>query len=360
MQIELATVFLMQNVVRKNHFLSGHTTQALSAQAVISMKLFVTGASGFVGGAVLKQLASQHALVAMSRTIESDKKITALGGIPIRCQLGEVSATDLAGCDVIIHCAAHIGPHGTRKHYWRTNVDGTVQLLEVAKKAGVKRFIHIGTEAGCFHGQNMCSIDETYPLASNSPYSYSATKAEAERRVLAANEPGFATLSLRPRFIWGPGDQTILPELIKAVNSGQFIWIAGGRSTTSSTHIDNLSHAVELALEKGLGGEAYFIVDEQDQTFHQLRTQLLATQNLTVPDKSVPGWVIRSGAAVAELAWKLFDIKGEPPITRFTAALMSRECTIRGDKAQSQLGYEPVVSLQEGLDELCRLWAESL
>ena len=314
------------------------------------MDIFITGASGFVGGAALKRLSQQHNVRAMSRSIESDKKIMSNNGAPIRCQLGSVDSADLEGCDVVIHCAAYIGPWGARELYWQTNVEGTQQLLEAAKKAGVKRFIHIGTEAGCFHGQAMRGIDETYPLSNKSPYFYSQTKAEAERRVLAANDSDnqFETISLRPRFIWGPGDQSILPGLIAAVKQNKFLWIGGGKPVTSSTYIDNLTDAVELALDKGEGGEAYFIVDEQDHSFRELLTGMLATQNLAVPDKAIPAWLVRAMAYVSEAAWNLFNLKGEPPVTRFAAALMSKDCTIDSDKAERQLGYKPAVTMEQG------------
>ena len=86
------------------------------------MKIFITGGSGFVGGAAIKKLATDHEIIAMSRTPASDKKISSLGATPVRSQLGMVKPSDLKGCDVVIHAAAHIGPWGTRKQYWQTNV----------------------------------------------------------------------------------------------------------------------------------------------------------------------------------------------------------------------------------------------
>jgi len=321
------------------------------------VKIFITGASGFVGGATLKKLSPNHQITAMSRSIESDKKIETIGGVPVRCQLGSVEMAHLEGCDIVIHSAAYIGPWGTLDQYWKSNVEGTAQLVEIAKKAGVKRFIHIGTEAGCFHGQPMKGIDESYPLTTNSPYYYSRTKAEAERRVIAANDSGaaFETLILRPRLIWGPGDQSVLPEIAAAVRQGKFMWIGGGEALTASSYIDNLTDAIELALEKGEGGEAYFIVDEESHTFRELLSGMLKTQNLTVPDKSIPSWLARGMAYAMEAIWKTFNLKGAPPVTRFAAALMSVECTVESDKALQQLGYKPAVSMEQGFEALRKL-----
>jgi nucleoside-diphosphate-sugar epimerase len=218
--------------------------------AFMSQVIFLTGASGFVGGAIAKSLQSTVTVRAMSRAPQSDAAIAALGATPVRCELGALTTEHLAGCDAVIHCAAFVKQWGTRDRFWQTNVEGTQQLLQVARDAGVKRFIHIGTEAALFYGQHMRDIDESYPYPRSSPFLYSATKAAAEQRVLAANAPGFTTISIRPRFVWGPGDQTILPVLVKMVASKKFIWINDGKARTSTTHIANLVHAVTLALAR--------------------------------------------------------------------------------------------------------------
>ena len=318
------------------------------------LKIFVTGASGFVGGAIVSALGLNHEVFAMSRSKESDDKILALGASPVHCDLEVVKKEHLRDCDIVIHCAAHIGPGGPREYYWATNVMGTDRLLHVAKRASVKKFIHIGTEAGCFYGQHMHEIDESYPLSSKSPFYYSESKAEAERRVMAANDPdnGFDAFSIRPRFIWGHGDQTILPGLVDAVDNNMFRWIDHGRYLTSTTHIDNLVHAVTLAIENGKGGEAYFITDDEKSSFNNFLTRLLATQGRDVSNKSVPGWLLRFIARRIQNIWELFKISSNPPITPFEASLMSRNCTISIDKARRELGYQPVVSVDKGLSLL--------
>ena len=241
---------------------------------------------------------------------------------------------------------------GTREQFWTANVEGTRQLLQAARAAGARRFIHIGTEAALFHGQHMRDIDERYPYPAHTPFLYSETKAAAEKLVLAANAPGFATLSIRPRFVWGPGDQTILPVLEAMVRSGRFVWIDGGRARTSTTHIANLVHAVELALERGTGGNAYFVIDEGVTQMREFLTALLATRSLTPPDKAIPGWLARTLGSATETTWRALGKTSDPPLTRFAAAMMSRDCTITTDKARRELGYEPVISRAEGLREL--------
>ncbi|MGH8179068.1 MAG: NAD-dependent epimerase/dehydratase family protein [Steroidobacter sp.] len=315
-------------------------------------RIFITGASGFVGGAIAAALARTHEVHAMSRSPASDASIKAVNATPVRCELGATPADVLSGCDAVIHCAAFVKQWGARKQFWATNVDGTSQLLNAARSAGVRRFIHMGTEAALFRGQDMSGVDEDYPYPRHTPFLYSETKAAAERAVLAANAPGFATISIRPRFVWGPGDQTILPALESMVRAGRFVWIDAGRAHSSTTHIDNLVHGVTLALERGSGGNAYFVTDEGTTTLREFITALLATRGLTPPDKSIPGWLARSLGAMTESVWRLTGRKSEPPLTRFAAAMMSRDCTIKTEKARRELGFAPIVSRTEALAAL--------
>jgi len=313
------------------------------------MRVFITGASGFVGGAAAVHFAKNHDVIAMSRSSRSDAIIKALGVTPVRCALGEVTKAQLQGVDVIIHAAAKVEEWGEWDDYWKQNVEGTTQLLDVAQQAGVQTFIHIGTEASVFHGQNMHRIDETLPLAMNAPYPYSRTKAHAEAAVLAANRPSFRTVSVRPRMIWGPNDKTILPVILGMIEQGRFMWVDGGKARTSTTHIDNLVHAIDLAIEKGKGGEAYFVTDDGEMSLHDFFTALTQTKGVTPPDKQIPGWLAGLAARILEGIWRLFHLSTTPPLTRFAADMMRREGTIDISKARRELGYAPVISVEDGL-----------
>lgn len=318
------------------------------------MKIFVTGGSGFVGGAVLSALAPRHQMIAMSRSEGSDAAVKALGAVPMRADLSDVDSRHLEGADAVIHAAAYVEEWGRWSDYEEANVRGTERLLAAARAAGVRRFVHVGTEAALFRGQHMRDIDETYPLAPDSPFPYSATKARAEAAVVAANDPasGFETIIIRPRLIWGEGDKTVLPVVKAMAQSGKFMWIDGGASLTSTTHIDNLVAALELALSRGKPGEAYFVIDGPPVEMRDFMTRYLSTAGVKLGDKSAPGAVIRAAANLIEPLWRLAGAKSAPPITRFTAHIMSRDCTISDAKARRDLGYRPVVTLEEGFARL--------
>ncbi len=98
---------------------------------------------------------------------------------------------------------------------------------------------------------------------------------------MAANGPAFTTITLRQRFLWGPGDQTLLPVLARMVRAGRFVWIDHGRARMSTTHVANVVHAATLALDRGRGGQAYFIADESTTTYREFLSALLATRSLT-------------------------------------------------------------------------------
>ncbi len=316
------------------------------------MKIFITGGSGFVGGAIIQKLCQKHEIVAMSRSETSDAKIIKMGGRPIRCDLQNVMAEFVEGCDLVIHSAAYVEEWGTWEIFEEYNINGTKRMLQAAQNAGVKRFIHIGTEAALFLGEDLVNVDETHPLAPYSPFPYSSTKALAEQAVIDANEDDFTTISLRPRMIWGPNDQTILKTVMVMADAGSFTWVDEGHYKTSTTHIANLVHAVELAMGKGIGGEAYFILDDDVITIREFLTQYLATQNVDLGSKSSPSWMVRGLANIAEPLWRFAALKSPPPITKFTAYIMSCHCILSDQKARNDLGYTPIMSRAQGFAEL--------
>ncbi|MBC7768425.1 MAG: NAD-dependent epimerase/dehydratase family protein [Phycisphaerales bacterium] len=297
-------------------------------------------------------IASGYDVRAMSRSAKSDAVIRALGAVPVHCDLEDVTAAHIGDAEAVLHCAAFVEQWGPRDAWKRFNVDGTARMLKSAHEAGVRRFIHISTESVLWRGQHLRNVDETYPLAPNSPYPYAATKAQAEILVRDANTLRFETIILRPRFIWGPGDTTLAPTIEAMARAGKFAWVDGGRAMTSTTHIANLTHAIELALTHGRGGEAYFVLDDGVRPMREMMRGIAAARGVTLPDKSVPGWVADSVGAMSEGMWRTFAMKGEPPLTRFGAMIMSRDCVLKDDKARAELGYAPVISVDDGMRQL--------
>ena len=212
--------------------------------------------------------------------------------------------------------------------------------------------MHCGTEAALLAGEPLVNVDETAPLRPDSKALYPATKAMAEQRVRAASTDGFDAMVMRPRLVWGAGDTTLLPEIVGAVKAGKFAWIGGGDHLTATTHVDNVVEGLILTANKGRAGEAYFITDGEPSVFREFVSELLETQGVEPPTRSVPVPIASAMAAGSETVWKLLRLDSEPPLTRLALWLSSQECTIDISKARADLGYEPVRTRAEGMAEL--------
>ncbi len=159
---------------------------------------FVTGGSGFIGGALIGRLPTEGWNVrALARSEGSAGVVRDRGAEPTRGDLHDVEAMrdGARGADVTFHAAAHLGEWGRREDFVRDNVGGTRNALTASREAGVRRFVHVGTEAALMHGSPLVMVDERAPLQPRSQAHYSATKAQAEMAVLQAIDAGMEELA---------------------------------------------------------------------------------------------------------------------------------------------------------------------
>jgi nucleoside-diphosphate-sugar epimerase len=310
---------------------------------------FVTGGSGFVGRALIAELRRRAiAVKALARSDAAAAAVTEAGAVPVRGDLDDRLAMEagMRGADAVFHAAAYVKQHGPRADFFRVNVDGTSNALAAAKAAGVKRFVHIGTEAVLADGKPIVKADETVPRAAKPAGLYPLTKGLAEAAAIAANgDGGLETVVVRPRFIWGAGDTSVLPEIVDTVKRGRFRWISGGHYLTSTCHVKNVVEGVLLAAEKGRPGEIYFLTDGEPVEFRAFMTDLLATQGVDPGARGVPKWVARATAGAT--GWMK-----SPPVTRTAIALIAHEVTVDDSKARRELGYVGKVTREEGLAEM--------
>jgi nucleoside-diphosphate-sugar epimerase len=316
---------------------------------------FVTGGSGFIGGALIERLRAEGWTVrALARSDSAAARVGELGAEPVRGDLEDRRALEegAAGSEVAFHCAAMVDDWGEPEEFERLNVFGTQNTLDACIAAGVRRFVHAGTEAALSAGQPLVNVNEDAPLRPDSPILYAASKARAEQRVRAANGDGIETVVIRPRFVWGRGDTTLLPELIQLVESGRFRWIGGGAQLTDTTNVENAVEGLWLAATKAPTGGVYFVTDGEPVVFREFVTSWLGTQGVAAPDKAVPTAVADAAAAVSERAWRLLRRPGSPPLTRLAVWVSSKQCTLDTTRARRELGYQPVVSREQGLAAL--------
>lgn len=335
-------------------------TDSIAAKAAATDKLvpfqsiFLTGGSGYVGRNLIRHFVARGVTItALVRSDASADIVRALGAISFRGDLFDSGlVAGMTGCNALIHAAADTDHGPATERQRRINEDGTRAVLDAAREAGIAKVIHLSTESVLATGKPLVNIDETMRLPRKPAGGYSRTKAAAERIALAANGPDFSVVVLRPRFVWGRDDTTALPMLLEAVRSGKFAWISGGTYLSSTTHVANLTHAVELALGRGHGGEVYFISDGELLPFRAIVSALIETQGLGVPDKTVPRFVVRAVAEIGDVLAKISGGRIVPPLTLQAYATSAVEVSFDIGKAQRDLGYAPVISREEGLREL--------
>jgi nucleoside-diphosphate-sugar epimerase len=311
---------------------------------------FVTGGSGFVGGALIERLRREGRDVrALARSERAADRVRALGAEPV---MGDLDDLHIEDCEVCFHAAAKAEDFGDPADFERVNVQGTRNVVDACRAGGVRRLVHVGTEAALMVGQPLVNVDEAAELRPDSPVLYSASKAKAEQIVRGANGSGLETVVVRPRFVWGRGDTNLLPQIVEMVRSGRFRWVGGGRHLTATTHIDNTVEGLWLAATRGQAGGVWFVTDGEPVVWREFLTALVGTQGVEIPDKSVPAPVAGAVAGAGEWLWRRLKRPGSPPLTRFAVWVSAQECTIDISRAERELGYRPVRTREEGLREM--------
>lgn len=319
-------------------------------------RAFVTGGSGFVGRNLLEALRGLSIpTIALARSDAAAAACAGRGARVVRGDLDDLEGMTAAmsGCDLVFHCAAHVGEWDAPAVFERVNVTGTANVLAAAIRAGVTRLVHVSTEAVLVGGPPIVQVDETRPLPEHPPAMYPASKGAAERLLRAAHDR-MDVVIVRPRFVWGVGDTSVLPLLLAAVRQGHFRWISGGRYRTSTCHVHNVVEGLLLAAERGRRGETYFLTDGEPLEFRAFVGEMLTLHGVNPGDGTVPHSVALAIASVGEAVARLRGYRWKPPLTRVGLRLMGEEVTVDDRKARRELGYVGRVSPAEGLAELRR------
>ncbi len=319
-------------------------------------RVFMTGGSGFVGRNLIHYYRSTGAEVrVLTRSDAADQRVSEAGGTPVR---GDMFAADLhlsmLDCDLLIHAAADTAHAYHSAEQWHVNVYGTQQVFAAAQRAGLKRAVYISTESVLLTGDPLIMADETLLIPDRSVGAYSRSKAAGEHAALAYKNEAMSVTVVRPRFVWGNGDTTALPQLTEAVNRGKFAWISNGNYLTSTTHIENLCQGISRTAEFGRNGEIYFITDGTPHVFREFVSALLATQGISAPSKSIPRTLIRRFAQLGDGLNRLTAGRIQSPLNMKVFATSAVEVSLDITKARNELGYEPLVSLNQGLALLTR------
>ena len=328
----------------------------------MTKKVFVTGGSGYIGRNIVKSLVKNgFAVTALARSKKSADIVTSLGA---KVAMGDMANKQalfdgMKGHDYLIHAAADTNHGISTSTQDRVNSTGTKNVYQAAKQAGISRAVHLSTEAVLLTGEPLINVDETFPIPHNHAGGYSRTKAIAEKIALASASKSFEIIIVRPRFVWGKDDTTALPQLVEAAKSGKLAWIGGGDYLTSTTHVSNLIHGLMLALEKGENKNIYFLSDGAPVEFRQFITRLLATNDVEPPTKQVPRFIVKTVVRLGDWFAQKTNNKIHGPMSWQEYSTLGVEVTLNIDKARKELGYEPIVSRQDGIKELSDIFANA-
>jgi 2-alkyl-3-oxoalkanoate reductase len=324
------------------------------------VKALVTGGGGFLGGVIIRLLRDRGDQV-RSFSRGDYPELARLGVEQARGDLADREAVLRAaqGCDIIFHVAALAGIWGKFEDFYRANVTGTENVLAACRAQGIRQLVYTGSPSVVFNGDDLEGGDESLPYPDHYEAFYPRTKALAEQLVLAANGPDLATVSLRPHLIWGPGDNHLIPRILAGARAGKLRRISGRPCLVDTVYVDNAARAHLLAADRlapggNIAGKAYFISNSEPVPLWDMVDRILAAAGLPPVTRSIsPGGAYAAGV-VCEWLWRHFPLTGDPPMTRFVARELATSHWFDISAARRDLGYDPEISLAEGLDRLRR------
>jgi nucleoside-diphosphate-sugar epimerase len=307
-------------------------------------RIAVTGASGFVGGRVV------DALVARGARVDGYGRRPGYrpgGAHYTRWDIADGPLPDAPRVDALVHCAGMVTDWGHPALFHRCHVDGTRHVL--ASFAEPCAVVHVSTASVYDPSASKRLLNENAPQARRYLNAYSATKAIAERLVLARTQ----AVVLRPHALYGPGDRVLLPRLLDAYRGGRLLAAGDGTNRVSLTHVDNLVDAIVLALQASLDQRArgvYNIADAEDVVIDDALRAVLAATGREPRIVYLPRSLAYGLGALLELAHRGLALRRAPRLTRYRVVQVADEYTLDLTRARQELGYRPTRDLLTFID----------
>jgi len=315
------------------------------------MRVFVTGATGFLGQHLVRELrAHGHTVRALGRNPDRCRELTQLGVEVVQADLrqGEIVRDACADQQIVYHVGALSAPWGPSADFHAINVEGTRHVLDGCRKHGVSRLIHVSSPSVIFDGSDQFDITDL-PYPRQYLCEYSLSKKLAEDLVNAAHRDGLATVILRPKAMFGPGDTTLLPRLIDAARRKRLPQIGDGTNRIDLTYVANVVDAMLQATTSDAAiGRTYTITNDEHVPIWDLIRQVLKRLGIPASLPRLPYRVVYTLGMLSE--WRCRVFGGEPRLTRYTVAILARNQTYDISAARRDLGYNPRISIAEGVE----------
>jgi nucleoside-diphosphate-sugar epimerase len=316
----------------------------------------ITGATGFVGGHLSEAcLARGWRVRALVRPHTEANWLESLGVEVLRGDLTDTASVTRAAADVdyVFHCAAKVGDWGGVEEYRAVNVHPLGRLLDASRSANLKRFVLLSS-LGVYAAHHHRGTDEREPLPEAHVDGYTTSKVEAERLALDHHERHFVPLTiLRPGFIYGPRDRTVLPRLIENLRQGKVRYIGSSRLAMNCIYVKNLVEAFFLAAEcPKADGQAYNLTDGEPVSKRRFIEAVCAGLDLPrPPGMPVPFWLARFATWWMERKALRRGATEAPRLTRARLKFMGLNLDFSIDRARNELGYRPPYSFDRGMAE---------
>ncbi|MFJ6535024.1 NAD-dependent epimerase/dehydratase family protein [Paenarthrobacter sp. NPDC091711] len=316
------------------------------------MRVLVTGASGLLGGDVARQLVRQGHNVATFQ-----RRPSGVDGVEdFRGSINDDAALRraLAGAEGIIHLAAKVSITGRAEEFDAVNVEGTRQLLHLARQVGVRDVVFVSSPSVAHSGAAIMGQGAEQADPRHTRGHYARTKAEAELLALAADRPDFRVAAVRPHIVWGPGDTQLVERVLARASRSRLPLLDSGAALIDTTYVDNAASAIVAALHRmeQVHGKALVVSNGEPRPIGELLAGICAAGGVAPPSWSVPGGLARTVGAAVERLWTWAGQKDEPPMTRFLAEQLSTAHWFDQRLTRELLNWTPAVSIDEGLARL--------